>query len=110
MSSREIMQAQGFGKYEKNQIQKARKRKLKRIKTKESKTALFKSKEGKKIKSYYSTDTDIKKLSKEFVKEYKEMIDRKKWVSDNTISVEEYFENAKKHKNKNKYKDDSEIW
>lgn len=110
MSSREIMNAQGFGNYDKNQISKARKRKLKRIKTKETKEVLFNSKKVEKIKNYYKEGTDIKKLSKHFVEEYKARIAQKKWVENNTITMEEYFTNAKKHKKNSNYKKDSELW
>lgn len=107
MSSREIMEAQGFSRYDKNQLVKARKRKLKRKPKTDEKT----EKKNKDVKSYYPPGTDLKELAKNLVEEYKkqQIIDR--WVKSNYMSQDEYFQKAKTYKRKNTtFKKDSELW
>ena len=110
MSSREIMQAQGFGSYDKNQIAKAKKRKLKRIKKSTTKK-VFEPKTGQVVKNYWPEGTDIQELSKNFVKEYKEEIEWKKRMKSIYMNQDEYFALANKHSKKNcNYRKDSDIW
>lgn len=49
-------------------------------------------------KFHYPEGTDLKVLSKNFVKEYKQMMESIKWFKENTISSEEYL--SRKNKNK----------
>jgi len=45
--------------------------------------------------SVYPEGTDFKELSRNLVSEFKEMLERKKWIKENTISGE-YFLSRKK--------------
>ena len=49
-------------------------------------------------KFHYPEGTDLKVLSRNFVKEYKQMMESIKWFKENTISSEEYL--SRKNKNK----------
>ncbi len=47
-------------------------------------------------KFHYPEGTDLKVLSKNFVKEYKQMMESIKWVKENTMTSEEYLSRKKK--------------